>query len=53
MIATEFTKRERDLLIAALDNEQERYKRTAYWLFLHIQAIMTLSTRQKSDSFSG
>ena len=53
MIATEFTKRERDLLIAALDNEQERYERTAHWLFLHIQTIMTLSTRQKSDSFSG
>ena len=36
-IATKFTKRERDLLIAALDNEQERYERTAHWLFLHIQ----------------
>ena len=32
-IATKFTKRERDLLIAALDNEQERYERTAHWLF--------------------
>jgi hypothetical protein len=37
MIATEFTKRERDLLIGALDNEQERYERTTHWLFLHIR----------------
>jgi hypothetical protein len=37
MTTTEFTKQERDLLIAALDNQQERYEITAHWLFSRIQ----------------
>jgi len=37
MTTTEFTKQERDLLIAALDNQQERYEITVHWLFSHIQ----------------
>ena len=37
MTTTEFTKQERDLLIAALDSQQERYEITAHWLFSRIQ----------------
>jgi hypothetical protein len=37
MTTTEFTKQERDLLIAALDNQQEHYEITAHWLFSRIQ----------------
>ena len=37
MTTTKFTKQERDLLIAALDNQQERYEITAHWLFSRIQ----------------
>jgi hypothetical protein len=37
MTTTEFTKQEHDLLIAALDNQQERYEITAQWLFSRIQ----------------
>jgi hypothetical protein len=37
MTTIEFTKQERDLLIAALDNQQERYEITAHWLFSGIQ----------------
>jgi hypothetical protein len=33
MTNTKFTKQERALLIAALDNERERYEITADWLF--------------------
>ena len=53
MTTTEFTKQERDLLIEALDNEQERYEGTAHCGFFHAyRAIMTMSTNQKSDSLS-
>jgi hypothetical protein len=54
MTAADFTKQERDLLIAvALDNEQERYEGTAHCGFFHAyRAIMTMSTSQKSDSLS-
>jgi hypothetical protein len=37
MTTTKFTKQERELLIAALDNQQERYEITAHWLFSRIQ----------------
>jgi hypothetical protein len=37
MTTTEFTKQERDLLIAAIDNQQERYEIIAHWLFSRIQ----------------
>jgi hypothetical protein len=37
MTPAKFTKQERVLLIAALDNEQERYEITADWLFSRIQ----------------
>ncbi len=36
MTTTKFTKQESVLLIAALDNEQERYEITAEWLFSRI-----------------
>jgi hypothetical protein len=36
MTNTNFTKQERVLLIAALDNEQERYEIIASWLFSRI-----------------
>ena len=37
MTTAEFIKQERELLIAALDNQQERYEITAHWLFSRIQ----------------
>jgi hypothetical protein len=38
MTTAEFTKQERELLIAvALDNQQELYEITAHWLFSRIQ----------------
>ena len=37
MTTIKFTKQERELLIAALDNQQERYEITAHWLFSRIQ----------------
>jgi hypothetical protein len=51
---TDFTKQERDLLIAvALDNQQERYEITAHCVFFHVyRAIMMMYTSQKSDSLS-
>jgi hypothetical protein len=36
MTNAKFTKQERVLLIAALDNDQERYEIIASWLFSHI-----------------